>query len=236
MNTIRNYINAMFSTLPKTPEMLRLQAEMLENLEEKYNDLLASGKNESEAIGIVLADVGSAEELRAGLGIKPEEQPVYDMPNAAQNDAFLEEYRAFHKRFAAAMAGGVMLCIAGIILGGAADEWFHNDAITCVCFFVPIAFGVALFIYYGIQEDGYEQRMRMLGMNPDGSPADSDAPKRKSLSALLSAILFPIAALFYVFVLGMMFGLWHPGWVIFPICAVAVGAVEAYDNYRDMEK
>ena len=33
MNTIRNYINAMFSSLPKTPEILRLQAEMMENME-----------------------------------------------------------------------------------------------------------------------------------------------------------------------------------------------------------
>ena len=33
MNAIQNYINALFSSLPKTPNVLRMQAEMLENLE-----------------------------------------------------------------------------------------------------------------------------------------------------------------------------------------------------------
>ena len=57
MNTIRNYINAMFSSLPKTPEILRLQAEMMENMEDKYNDLIREGKSEHEAVGIILADI-----------------------------------------------------------------------------------------------------------------------------------------------------------------------------------
>lgn len=69
MDQIRNYIDAMFSSLPKTREIIEIKLNMLENMEEKFQELLKKGKSEDEAVGIVLKDFGNIEELKEELGI-----------------------------------------------------------------------------------------------------------------------------------------------------------------------
>lgn len=220
MNTIRNYINAMFSSLPKTPEILRLQAEMLENIEDKFNDLLREGKSENEAVGIILADIGSADDLREELGITDDSTT----PLQEDHRVFLAERDAFHRKFAVAITAGVALCICGVIAGAVCDAFTRNDGATAIAFFGPIAVAVAIFVYFGIREDWYEQQYKNLSYVVE---EEND----KSFSALVSKIIFPLAAMFYLFI-GFMWGLWHPGWVIFPLCGVIVGAVEAVEQFK----
>ena len=216
MNTIRNYINAMFSSLPKTPEILRLQAEMMENMEDKYNDLIREGKSEHEAVGIILADIGSAENLKAELGITDTE-PQED------HSAFLTQRAAFQRKFAIAIASGVVLCICAIIAGAVCDAFTHNDTYTCLAFFVPIAAAVAIFVYFGIREDWYENRYKEIYHEAE--------PESKGFSDAIAAIIFPLAVVIYL-ILGFVFDLWHPGWIIFPICGLIVAAVEAYEKLK----
>ena len=216
MNTIRNYINAMFSSLPKTPEILRLQAEMMENMEDKYHDLIREGKSEHEAVGIILADIGSAENLKAELGITDTE-PQED------HSAFLTQRAAFQRKFAIAIASGVVLCICAIIAGAVSDAFTHNDGLTCLAFFVPIAAAVAIFVYFGIREDWYENRSKEIYHESE--------PESKGFSDAIAAIIFPLAVVIYL-ILGFVFDLWHPGWIIFPICGLIVAAVEAYEKLK----
>lgn len=75
MEAIRNYVEALFATLPQDADTLRIKADMLGNLEEKYNALLEEGKNEAEATGLVIASIGSAEELREEFGLANEAVP-----------------------------------------------------------------------------------------------------------------------------------------------------------------
>lgn len=221
MNTIRNYINAMFSSLPKTPEILRLQAEMMENMEDKYNDLIREGKSEHEAVGIILADIGSAENLKAELGITDTEpQPAED------HREFLAQRAAFQRKFAIAIAFGVVLCICAIIAGAVCDAFIHNDAYTCLAFFSPIAVAVAIFVYFGIREDWYENRYKEIYHEIE--------PESKNFSDAIASIIFPLAVIIYL-ILGFMFDMWHPGWIIFPICGLIVAAVEAYDKFKTQQ-
>lgn len=222
MNTIRNYINAMFSSLPRTPEILRLQAEMLENIEDKYNDLLRAGKSENEAVGIILADIGSADDLKEELGISQEESYAQSLDD---HSAFLAERAAFQKKFAVAIACGVMLCICALIAGAICDSLTHNDGITAIAFFGPIAAAVAIFVYFGIRDDWYNEQYKELY-----HPIEPDADE-KSLSSLISSILFPVATILYLFI-GFSLGLWHPGWIIFPLCGVIVAGIDAYEKYK----
>lgn len=225
MNTIRNYINAMFSSLPKTPEILRLQAEMLENLEDRYNDLLREGKSENEAVGIILASIGSAEDLKAELGISEDESPAQPLKD---HSVFLAERAAFQRKFAIAMAFGVVLCICAVIAGAVCDSFTHNDGITSIAFFSPIAIAVAIFVYFGVREDWYNERYKEI----QHTSLDIEPKSEKmTLSGFVASILFPLAIVFYLCI-GFFFGLWHPGWILFPLCAIIVGAVESYDKYR----
>ena len=85
MEAIREYLNNLFMSLPETPEVLRAKAELLEMMEDKFEELVSEGKTEKEAIGIVISEFGNLQELAEELGIdsymkkaghsKEEEQP-----------------------------------------------------------------------------------------------------------------------------------------------------------------
>ena len=44
MEAIRNYVEALFAALPQREDVLRVKADMLANLEDKFNTLLDEGK------------------------------------------------------------------------------------------------------------------------------------------------------------------------------------------------
>ena len=70
METIRNYLNAMFAGLPDTPEVRRAYEELAAMMEDKYTELIAEGRSENEAVGTVVSEFGNLEELAQTLGIE----------------------------------------------------------------------------------------------------------------------------------------------------------------------
>lgn len=70
METIKNYLENMFSHLPNTPEVLKAKYELYQMMEDKYNELISEGKSDNEAIGIVISEFGNLDELADSLGIK----------------------------------------------------------------------------------------------------------------------------------------------------------------------
>lgn len=67
METIRNYIDNLFRSYPHTPKVQKARAELLEIMEDKYNELKSQGRSENEAIGIVISEFGNMEEIAAEL-------------------------------------------------------------------------------------------------------------------------------------------------------------------------
>lgn len=50
METIKTYLENMFSGLPDTPEVRKARYELEQMMEDKYSELKSSGKSENEAI------------------------------------------------------------------------------------------------------------------------------------------------------------------------------------------
>ena len=69
METIKNYLENMFLNLPKTREVYMAKMELAQMMEDKYNELLAEGKTDNEAVGIVISEFGNLSELAESLGI-----------------------------------------------------------------------------------------------------------------------------------------------------------------------
>ena len=70
METIKNYLEAMFANLPRTPEVIKAKDELWQMMEDKYNELRAEGRNENEAVGVVISEFGNLDELADTLGIR----------------------------------------------------------------------------------------------------------------------------------------------------------------------
>ena len=60
---LREYIESLFKDAPDTVKTVELKEEMLQNLYEKYNDLLAEGRSEQAAFNIAVAGVGDVGDL-----------------------------------------------------------------------------------------------------------------------------------------------------------------------------
>ena len=68
MEKIRSFVENMFLGLPDTQEVRDAKARLLEGMSDRYEELLAQGKDPDAAFGISVAEFGSMEELRRELG------------------------------------------------------------------------------------------------------------------------------------------------------------------------
>lgn len=69
MDRIKKYLDNLFLGLPETPDVLRAKAELMQMMEDKYEELIKEGKSEEETFGIVVSEFGSLQELAEELGI-----------------------------------------------------------------------------------------------------------------------------------------------------------------------
>lgn len=244
METIRNYVEALFAPLPQTADILKLKIDMLANLEEKYNALRAEGKGEHEAVGLVVASIGSAEELRAELGIENEAAAPAE-PGASRqpeiDPALREEYRAYldrkHLLIAVAVALFILSPIARNFFDGISNIFLLGQFLMFVC----IGVGVALIIL-ACRRDNYYKRFFGLGDSDDvqdtvqlinaiNDNTSHGGHVKYRLTALFAGVTFPVAAMIYL-CMGVLGDLWDPGWLIFPVCGVLTGVVGTVEYFQ----
>lgn len=167
METIKSYLDNMFMNLPLTDEVKRAKEELLQMMEDKYNELKASGKTENEAIGIVISEFGNLDEIAEELGISAylNGEAQQDIPEDTRRVSFAEaqEYIEASGRFAGKIGIGVVLCIwAPIILcvlsGFAEGTSWENVAggVGLLALLLLVAPAVAIFIYTGVNHGKYD--------------------------------------------------------------------------------
>lgn len=236
METIRNYVEALFAALPQDADTQRIKADMLSNLEEKYQTLLDEGKNEAEATGIVIASIGSAEELREEFGLSEKAKSstakaasAADAADSQPDPAVVAEYARYQTRKHTMIAIAVALFILSPFTCSFFDDTLHLPSTGNFLLFIMIAAGVALCILSG-RKDEYYCEFHGFGRSKD-EHSDNEDKKRHPISNLFSSIAFPVAAAIYVCI-GVFFELWHPGWIIFLLCSAVTAAIAAYEEYR----
>ena len=198
MNTLRNYVESVFMNLPQTPEMAKRKQEMLMNMEAKYQQLLADGKNENEAIGAALAEFGHVDDSSPATAATPNAEIIPEGAihlSAAEADDYLDH----RHKFAFAMAAGVFLCImapAAMILFREIPQFFDVtarvsqntiDILALVPLFVFVAAAVALFIIYGARDSEYGLNNQIIHLDAQ-TRADLSKEQRESKSRTTVAI------------------------------------------------
>lgn len=232
METIRTYIENLFMALPDTEEARTLKAELLASNQEKFLDLLKAGKNEQEAIGQVLQEFGSLDELQEILGVKDFE--AVDSTKEAERNQMVQEYVAFKKRFALMIAGGIGMIFLGLILQSFFDG-LESEVGQMAGFFIPIGIGVGMFIYAGIQDDSYKsyfKQERMVAYLDEYEIQTMNGQSRviPESSALESAFWMLVVGIYLY--LGFVKGLWHPGWIIFIFASALIAIVKWFQQKK----
>lgn len=170
MDVILNYLENMFLNLPKTDEVKRAKRELSAMMEDKYNELIAEGRKENEAIGIVISEFGNLEELAADLGLELEQVLSGESGSKEVSGRYVskeeaEEYIKVSGTNTKRLVLGVVLCILSptlLLLTGGLQE--YDKQITdagVICFglvplFVLIAIAVSMFIYNGMKMEKFD--------------------------------------------------------------------------------
>ena len=74
---LREYIEGLFASAPKTHQAYELKEEIIRNTIERYHDLIAEGKSEGEAYNLAIAGIGDINELIEALGGEVSVEPTY---------------------------------------------------------------------------------------------------------------------------------------------------------------
>lgn len=154
METIKTYIENLFASLPKTEQVSGIKRDMLEQMEEKYNQLKSEGRSENEAVGQVISEFGSIDELTEELGIRPAAAAEETLPVSGE---LAEEYLEVSKKNALFCSVGVGLCIFAPAVMMAVNAFDPPAAwIALLPLFALIAAAVALFIVMGVRTEKYK--------------------------------------------------------------------------------
>lgn len=162
MKTIKNYLDSLFLNVPKTPETEKAKEDLLSNMEDHYYELINEGKSEQEAIGTVISEFGSIDELLAELELDKEQRKDNEFLDAiGLEEAF--EFWATVRRFALVVSLGILsFCFA---LSGAVFANYGSiiSVLAVIFFFVLVAIGVGLIVPNGMK---YSKTLEVLEDRP----------------------------------------------------------------------
>ena len=165
MEAIRNYLETMFANLPNTPEVLRAKNELWQMMEDKYNELIAEGKSDNEAVGTVIAEFGNLDEISEDLGIWNVVSKTQDITRRKVTIDEVKRYLHESSNYAYKLALGVFLCIIspiGAIIGDAANI---TDALGILFLMSFIAAAVVVFVHSSITLNKCDFKIKITEMN-----------------------------------------------------------------------
>ena len=219
MSKVTDYVDNLFFLMPRTDAAAEMRQKLMESAEDKYEALVSWGKNEDEALGIVVSEFGSMEEICAELGVMP-----IGMGADSREEQLARDYSFLNRRFSQGLGFGIILCVLGLVACILLEEmFFASDAISAGALLLLGGIGAAMITTASIQ---YARGKKLLQM---GIPFGDDLWERKNAwvkkmeETLCGLIMLVATALFFIF--GVAANAWHPAWVLFPLGGVLCGIV-----------
>lgn len=204
---LRRYIEGLFEDVPQSKSMIELKEEMLQNLVEKYEDLIQEGRGEDDAYNIAVAGIGDINGLIDDMK-KSSVSVSVDMNVARQKSAMLVSI--------AVMC--YMLSIVPILM----SFNFNIELFTGVIgFFIFIALGTGLLIYNAMSKP--KPIMDSSTMVNEFREWQIDKSQKKSTRISVSVALWALLIALY-FVVSFITYSWEVTWIIF-IIGIAIEAL-----------
>ena len=207
-NRLREYIDNLFATAPSNMKAVEVKEEILQNLTDKYNDLIAEGKSEDVAFNIAVASIGDVSDLireRQGL--------------PQQYDKIAEDNNKQKQRTALLTAIAI-----GLYIFSPVPVILIQNEIGVVFLFVFIAIATGILVFNGITKSK-SQPVPDTMVEEFKEWRERNNGKNQLQKSVLSAI-WAVGVVIY-FVISFSTGAWYITWVIFLIIAAVEGIVKA---------
>lgn len=214
---LREYIDALFQEAPKTKKTVEVMEEILQNLIDKYNDLIEEGKSQEAAYNIAIASIGDISELINEL------KENHMNTNTNQFDEKLKNEKKKSALITSSAVGLYILCIIPPII-------FDDDKIGPILMFILAAIATSLLIYNRMTSISYQKTDDTIAEEFREWRATTNE-RHQVFKSIQSAIWSLITVIY--FVLSFTTGAWHITWVIFLIGTAVSNIVKAvYDLKR----
>jgi len=191
---LRMYIDELFGETKPTRKAVELKEEMVQNLEDKYKDLIAEGKSPDVAFNIAVEGIGDVSNL------------LRQLEEGFLTDAQMQKQEKDKQKSALLTAVAVMmyiLCLLPVIL-------FGNVPVMLVI----IAVATGILIYNNMTKpQPYKDSETIV---EDFREWQAGTHERKQLRSALSSALWSIVVVAY-FIISFTTHAWHITWIIFII-------------------
>lgn len=204
---LTQYVNLLFAGTSGTED---IKQEILQNTLDRYDDLIAQGKQPEAAYRLAISGIGDINEI---LGGSRSAEPSYaDGKNAIQ-----EEFDSVHKRILRAVAVALYI-ISPTPLFVLSD--FGMDTIGLCGTLAIIAVATVLIIL------GKKKGV------PDSQKSEEPLSPKQELHSAVHKIINTIGLILY-FIISFSTGAWYITWLIFPIEAAVWGLVKACMDLKE---
>lgn len=202
---LRRYIEGLFKDVPQTKSMVELKEEMLQNLIEKYQDLMNEGKTEEAAFNIAVAGIGDINEL----------------VNDLEKEKRAEDYDNSRSKSAMFTAIAVMLYILSLVPIMLAMGSALTFAAGMVGFFFMIALATGTLIFNGMTKP--KPYLNGDTMVKEFREWQINRSKQRTTRISISVALWCVLIALY-FIISFTTFSWHITWIIF-IIGIAIEAL-----------
>lgn len=218
-NKLRAYMDDLFREVRPTRKSVELKEEILNNLIDKYHDLLGEGKTQEAAYNIAVASLGDMEELLAEL----RKEDFY--PHSTDPGELLRD----RKKSAALTTAAVMMYILSLLPPILLDGTSYEDRLAPALMFIIIAAATGLLIYNNMNRPRYYKREASI-VEEFKEFQDQSGSRRRVCRSINSA-LWSVIVVIYIIV-SFQTQAWHITWVIFLVGAALGGIIKALFELR----
>ncbi|SHH64297.1 hypothetical protein SAMN02745823_00593 [Sporobacter termitidis DSM 10068] len=203
---IRAYVDELFAGTAPSRKSVELKEEMIQNLTEKYNDLISEGKTAEAAYNIAIAGIGDVSDL------------LKDLERSTVSPEMLTSVR---QRSAMFTSIAVMLYIISVIPIIVLSVLFSGGWLPgLIVMFLLIAAATGLLIYNGMTKPKFVKQDTMV---EEFKQWQTGSQEQKALRNAIHTALWTITIAIY-FIVSFSTGAWHLSWIIF-LVTVAIQAI-----------
>ncbi len=209
MNTkIRNYVEVLFSDIPKTKKAIELKEEILGNLSDRFDDYIKEGKSETQAYSLAVSTMGEIDELLDS--VKPDAN-------------FVNDANKHRKAKARNTAIAVVIYILGLIsfltlvgvgeLLGALEDFM--SIIGLISMFSLAAIATAILIYTNMSMPA---EFKDYNREEEREYRKNESRSEKIFKSIMS-VYWSVVLLIYL-AISFFGGNWGISWIIWPLAGI----------------
>ena len=217
---LRNHVDGIFADTVPTRKAVELKEEMIQNLEDKYKDLIAEGKTPEAAYNIAIAGIGDISGLLRELEEEAKTSPwqKLESESARRKSAMLTSFAVMLY-----ILSVLPLIILGILGSG------MDDIIGIPTLFIMVAAATGLLIYNNMTKPRYEKESDT--MIEEFKEWKSENKDRKTMRSAISSALWTTIVVLY-FIISFTTHAWYITWIIFIIGAAIESFINIFMNLK----